>query len=77
MSLNFRQVGSASQDLDFESRRFAAPSYAQEETVFFRFDPGKYMDEFHILAFQHHPRAILALIRSTGFLSFRCETGSK
>jgi hypothetical protein len=40
MCLNFRQVGSACQDLDLESRRFAAPSYAQEETVFFRFDRG-------------------------------------
>ena len=34
MSLNFHHVGVACQDLDLETRRFAALPYAQEERDF-------------------------------------------
>jgi len=51
MRLNFHHVSVACQDLDLETRRFAALSYAQEETDFSDSIQG-YTDEFHVLAFQ-------------------------
>jgi hypothetical protein len=73
MSLNFHQVNVACQDLNLKIDRFAALSYAQEETDFS--DPIQGIHgriPFISLSMRH--RSTLTLIRLKGFLPFTCAT---